>query len=130
MSTPTSLARRAYEHLGGDAEFRALLNAVLLRVRRFMAVPPEVDDPVIEAEFDALRRRLEAFLPAYRAACVALLARQLDPSALSELLEARDAALKRRLPASVSHGLQMQLERSRKQMGSVPLYGPGSAACD
>jgi hypothetical protein len=130
MAPPaSSLSARAYLLLSGDAEFERLVARVLQRVRRFMAVPADVDDPVVLEELAALRVELERNLPAFRDAYARLLEQHLDAHGLASLIEQLELGGLAGVSASLralQQSVQAEVVRLEKRMGELPLYGPGA----
>lgn len=123
------LSERAYVLLCGDTDFDRLVARVLERVRRFMAVPDDVDDLDVQEEFAALRAHLDGYLPAYRQAYVVLIGQHLDEGGrlrlIRQLEQGREPHESMRLRA-LQQAVHAELGRLEKRMGEIPLYGPVS----
>jgi hypothetical protein len=132
MAAPArALIERAYTLLCGDAAFDALVSRVIARVRSFMAVPDEVDDPVVLEELAALRGHLDGYQPAFRDAYLELLRQHLDEGSLTFLIQQlelgralHDSARLRALDQAV----RAEVLRLEQQLGEIPLYGPSAVA--
>lgn len=121
-----SAAEAAYRALGVERDLERVIDGMIARVRRFMAVPDDVSDPIVDEELAALRQRLCAFVPEYRARYWGALAARLPERALASIAEGGAVALDRREAAgleAVGRQMARELERLRERMQQIPLYG-------
>jgi hypothetical protein len=120
---------RAYVLLGGKAGHEQLIADVMERVRRFMAVPAGVQDPVVDEELGELRRRLQRFEPCYRQRYAALLQKHLSERELENILESGrrgETAPESAALSALRRAVYTELQRQKERMAALPLYGPQS----
>jgi hypothetical protein len=103
---PTAIAELTHS----DASFAHLAATFVGEVRRKLCVPDHADDDV-EAEFAALRQRIDAYYPEFCAIFAATLLDQLGPERLQEMLEGLNTEAAQRY-LEVAARIQLDLKQS------------------
>lgn len=103
---PSAIAQLTHSH----ARFAQLAATVVGKIRRNLCVPDHADDDV-EAEFVALRQRIDAYHPEFCAIIAAALLDQLGPERLQEMLGGLNTEAAQRYLEVAEH-IQLELQQS------------------
>ena len=123
---PCTPARRCRPRCGADQAFSDQVEEFLQAVRRYMSVPTDVDDPVVDREFQALRAELERERADFRGRHAQLLAAQLAPERVARLARSLQVGAQQgcsRDLARLERGTRELLQMLRVRMATIPLYG-------